>query len=346
VIRAGLVTGAAVVVATAVLGSLRGEAGPTADWESAASMSQRRSYVATAKFDGSIYAAGGMVGGTGRPLTAFARYQPEVDAWEVLPPLTVPTRAAAAAAMDGTIYVTGGTTPSGNSRAVWAYDLEARSWQARRPLPTARYNHSAVALGGRLYVLGGIANGRERADVLVYDAAADAWRTGPRLPGPMHAFGTVQFRGELWVLGGRRRGSLLRETWILNPRRLTWKRGPDLPRGIELLGAAVEHDEIHVVWESTYLVYDASEHAWLRGPGLRIPRHALAAYVLQGSLYAIGGCTTKLEDSSVVERLSLDGALRPQYSPLGDGQSEPRELRGRVSNDQTAWRWKSTRRSE
>src|SRR6188472_3973075 len=133
---------------------------PQDGWERVASMSQRRSYLAAAKVDGDIYAAGGMVGQTGRPLATFSRYDPTADEWTTLGPLPVPTRAAAAAALGDTIYVVGGTTPDGNTAAVWAWD--GRAWRARAPLPRAVFNHAAVALDGRLYVLGGYADGGER----------------------------------------------------------------------------------------------------------------------------------------------------------------------------------------
>jgi hypothetical protein len=74
---------------------------------------------------------------------------------------------------------------------------------------------------------------------------------------------------------------------------------------MELLGAAVAGDEIHAVWESVYQVYDASRGTWRQGPHTRVTRHALEAFVVDGVLYAIGGCTTALRDSPVVERLAL-----------------------------------------
>ena len=55
-----------------------------------------------------------------------------------------------------------------------------------------------------------------------------------------------------------------------------------------------------------YLIYDARTHRWTRGPSLEVPRHALAVYAINGTLYAIGGCVApQLEDSAVVEKLAL-----------------------------------------
>jgi Kelch motif len=281
-------------------------AGPAVEggWTQVASMSQRRSYIAAAQVDRYIYAAGGMVGETGRPLATFARYDSSRDRWQTLQPLPVPTRAAAAAAVGGVVYVIGGTTPDGNTRAVWAWDGSA--WRARAPLPGARFNHAAVALDGRIWVLGGYAGGREHADVFVYDPQADLWRRSAPLPRPTHAFGAVAFGRELWVIGGRRGESILREVWTFAPDGgREWRRGPALAEAMELLGAAVVEDEIHAVWEHVYQIYDAAEGRWRLGPKPLVTRHGLEVFAAGGALYAVGGCTTALRDSPIVERLEL-----------------------------------------
>ena len=273
-------------------------------WERAASMSQRRSYIAAAQVGDRIYTAGGMVGETGRPLPTFSRYDPAADAWTTLPQLPMATRAAAGAALDGVVYVIGGTTPRGNTAAVWAWDGER--WRARAPLPVPRFNHVAVALGDRLAALGGYEQGREHDEVFAYDPAADSWRQVTSLPRRNHAFGAVAFRDEIWVIGGRRGEEVLREVEIWDPATGEWRDGPAMPEPMELLGAAVRGDEIHAVWESVYQVWDAEAGAWHGGPHTRVTRHALEAFVVDDVLFAIGGCTTALRDSSVVERLELD----------------------------------------
>jgi Kelch motif len=274
-----------------------------ARWERAASMSQRRSYIAAAQIGSLLYTAGGMVGETGRPLPTFTRYDARRDTWTTLPQLPVATRAAAGAALGGVVYVLGGTTPAGSTRAVLAWD--GRAWRERAPLPAPRFNAAAVALGGRIYLLGGFDRLAEHRDVYVYDPAANRWSTAAPLPRRNHSFGAVVFRGEIWALGGRRGQQALREVWIYDPRRGAWRRGPDMPRPMELLGAAVVGDEIHVVWESTYQIYDAGTGRWRQGPTPGVTRHALRAFHVDGWLYTIGGCTTALHDSPIVERIRV-----------------------------------------
>jgi N-acetylneuraminic acid mutarotase len=306
-LAAALAAALAVALAAAVgsfgPGAEEAEAAP---WSFAESMSQRRSYIAAAELGGRIYAAGGMVGETGRPLDTLQRYDPGTDTWETLPRAPDPVRAAAAAALNGVLYVIGGTTPEGNTGAVHAYDVAAGTWEERAPLPEPRFNHAAVALGGRIYVLGGFADGQEHDDVFVYDPAADAWEEGEPLPAPNHAFGAVDFRGELWMIGGRRGEEVLDDVWILDPKEGGWRQGPGMPRPMELLGAAVAGDEIHAVWESTYQIYDASTGRWRQGPRSLVTRHGLKAFYVAGALYTIGGCTTALRDSQVVETRRIE----------------------------------------
>jgi hypothetical protein len=302
-----LVVGLACALACGALGAaLVARAGePQRGWELAASMSQRRSYIAATELGGAIYAAGGMVGETGRPLSTFARYDPALDRWSTLAPLPVPTRAAAAAAVGGELYVMGGTTRSGNTAAVWSFSPDSGTWTARSPLPEPRFNHEAVAVGGRVYVLGGYLDGRERDDVFAYEPASDRWSRLGRLPRPTHAFGLVAYEGELWLIGGRRGDRVLRDVWILDPRAGTWRRGPALAEPMELLGAAVAGDEIHALWEETYQVLDTSAGTWRLGPHPLVSRHALEVFAVDGALVAVGGCTTQLRDTHVVERLRL-----------------------------------------
>jgi hypothetical protein len=300
-----LALAAAVVVGLlGCAGDAETESAEAAPWTYGQAMSSRRSYIAAAQVSPHIYVAGGMVGETGRPLATFQRYDTRGDRWETLTQLPVATRAAAAASVDGVMYVIGGTTADGNTTAVWAWDGFA--WRRKAPLPEARFNHAAVALDGRIWVVGGYAGGREHADVFVYDTQADLWRRSSPLPRPTHAFGAVAFGRELWVIGGRRDESILREVWTFAPggeRR--WRRGPALVEPMELLGAAVVEDEIHAVWEHVYQIFDASEGRWRQGPQPLVTRHGLEVFAAGGALYTVGGCTTALRDSPIVERLDL-----------------------------------------
>ncbi len=304
--RAAAVVGGVVLVAgvagAALVAAGDGSKRNGESWEFARALSSRRSYVAAAQIGNSIYVAGGMVGETGRRLATFQRFDAAADAWMTLEPLPEPVRAAAGAALDGRVYVIGGSATEGPSRGVYAYHVREQRWRRAPPLPKPRFNHAAVALGSRLYVLGGFAADSESADVFVYEAVARRWSRGPSLPRRTHAFGAVAFDGEIWLIGGRRGQRVLDDVWILDPETGSWRSGPTLPRPMELLGATVAGREIHAVWDDVYQIYDATTGRWRQGPRPLVERHALRAFHVDGAVYTVGGCTNTLEDSPVVER--------------------------------------------
>jgi Kelch motif len=285
-------------------GGRSGTSGEAAEWTYGRAMSSRRSYIAAAEVAGEIYVAGGMVGETGRPLATFQRYDPAADSWTTLSRLPVATRAAAAAAVDGVVYVIGGTTPDGNTTAVWAWNGD--EWERKASLPEPRFNHAAVAVGSQIWVLGGFAGGAEHDEVFVYDTENDGWRRSQPLPRPNHAFGALALGDEIWILGGRRGDEILSEVWIFATAGSGgWRRGPAMPKPMELLGTAFYGDRIHAVWESVYQIYDLVERRWRQGPHPLVTRHGLEVFAIDEELFAIGGCTTALRDSPVVERLEL-----------------------------------------
>jgi hypothetical protein len=290
----------AAVVGTRDTGATEGE-----PWTLAAAMSQRRSYVAAAELNGLIYAVGGMVGETGRFLSATQRFDPEANTWSGLPPLPEPVRAAAGAALDGQVYVIGGQTQDRDGREVYALDVGTETWEERAPLPEPRFNMAAVTLGGKVYALGGYSGTEERAEVFVYDAAADSWSEAASLPAANHTFGAVVFDDEILTIGGRRGEEILDEVWIYDPAADRWRAGPPLPEPMELVATAAAGEEIHAVWESTYQIYDSRTGEWRPGPRPLITRHGAKAFAVAGSLYTIGGCTTDLHDTQVVERRGL-----------------------------------------
>ena len=78
---------------------------------------------------------------------------------------------------------------------------------------------------------------------------------------------------------------------------------------MDLLGVTTVGNRIHAVLESTYAIYDGRTRRWTLGPSLKVPRHALGLFAVNGRLYAIGGCITpQLEDSSADETLPLGAA--------------------------------------
>ena len=184
-------------------------------------MSQRRSYIAAAELGGLVYAAGGMVGETGRPLATFARYEPERG------PL------GGAAAAPGTRRGRPRRAAIGRTRVRRRWDDRGREHGRDLGLRPARGRWTRASAAARAAVQprrsrarreavrrsAGYVGGRERRERLRLRARdATAGRSSTRLPRPNARLrGWSRSDDELWVIGGRRGEEILREVWILDP---------------------------------------------------------------------------------------------------------------------------------
>jgi len=281
-----------------------GVAGAAGPWRTAAPMPERRSYFAAGEIDGSIYVAGGMVGGTGAYVYRLQRFDPARESWARLPDLPQQSRAGAGAAFRGRLYVIGGQTERGTTRRVLAYDPRARRWSTAPPLPAPRYNAAAASLGGTLYVAGGVRAADPLRSFYAFDGRR--WRTLAPLPAPLHTQALVPYRGELWSIGGfDTAGDPVRSVYVYSPRANRWRRGPQLAKPVAMVGATAAGGRIYAVSELVFEAY-APGRGWTLGPGLRVPRHALGLFASSGRLWAIGGCVVpELADSRVVETRPL-----------------------------------------
>lgn len=158
---------------------------------------------------GKLYRVGGFTAENGEDedqnlwsQAGFARFDPDSNAWEDLPPLPAGRSSLDAAVVDSTLYVVGGWNMQGADETTWhdtawSVDLTADELQWQR-IPTPPFHRRAVALaagGGRLYVVGGMQeSGRPTTRVAVYDPAAQEWSEGPQLlGGGMDGFGSSSF---------------------------------------------------------------------------------------------------------------------------------------------------------
>jgi hypothetical protein len=299
-----LAVAAALVVTASACGGVLSDDEPEAEWSFGPHMTHRRSYPASAEIGGQIYVAAGMVGETGRPLDFLERFDPSRNRWTSLTPLPVSFSAAAGASLDGRLWVIGGgNSDEVNGRQVFSYDVAADSWRPETPLPVVRMNLAAVTFDGKLYAIGGLDPVQPTKTVFVYDPATRGWSPGTPLPVALHGHSASVYRGEIWVFGGRDR-TLARQkgVWIYNPARRDWRRGPALPEPMDTLSTSVNGDRIDALVDDHHFIYDGER--WERGETLKAPRHALAVYTIDGTLWAVGGCLyPQLRDSTIVEKI-------------------------------------------
>ncbi len=248
-------------------------------WEQLADLPEPRHHLSLATLDDAIYLAGGHTESTHSATETFWRYDPGADAWETLDPLPLgPRGALGAAAIDGLLYVVGGSSGdlSGPATADLArYDPVAVSWELLAPMPTAREHLAVAAADGLLVTIGG-RNGSDEDPALleateVYDPVSDSWEKRSVLPAPRAGMGVASDGERVIVLGGER-----------------------FTGGQPLSFVAVN-------------LYDVATDKWSELAPLPVARHGLAAAIFDGTLYAISGSTQAGDIDNVdrVDTLSL-----------------------------------------
>lgn len=148
--------------------------------------------------------------------------------------------------------------------AAWAQTspIPSGTWRQAAPAPSARTEVAAAAIDGRIYVVGGFAPLRfgnllkfSVSDAVeVYDPERDRWHRAQSLPVALHHAAAVAIGRRLFVIGGFEPG--LTSVW--NPVATVYEYLPDNQR-------------------------------WLKRSAMPTARGALAAVVVKGKIYAIGG---------------------------------------------------------
>jgi N-acetylneuraminic acid mutarotase len=226
--------------------------------------------------NGKLYAFGGSTAPFSGAVTNAAAYNPATNAWTVLAPLPTARGGAAAAAINGLIYVAGGMTGSGASvDTLEVYNPATNTWSAAAALPTRRDNPGAAAVDGKLYVFGGRtreANGTEINGTLqvveMYDPATNTWSPRAPMPTGRRTMGVGTLGGRVQLMGG--------------------ERTPD--------GLTFEENE----------QYDAATDTWTALAPMPAPRHGMACGTINGVVYTAGGGTVAGSSfSTIVEGFSL-----------------------------------------
>ncbi len=118
-----------------------------------------------------------MFGSDDKYLATVERYDPATNKWTLITSMASARLSFAAAAMGGSLYVTGGEDAAGKLRSCERYDPGANTWSRIADLPEPRCEHALACLGGSLYAVGGFTPPTSPA--WRYETAAGAWVAVP-----------------------------------------------------------------------------------------------------------------------------------------------------------------------
>ncbi|MFJ6024572.1 Kelch repeat-containing protein [Brevundimonas sp. NPDC092305] len=140
------------------------------------------------------------------------------DRWSVGRPCPMARNSAAAAAMDGAIWVAGGRTVSGGGTGrLDRYTLSEDRWDTLAPVPRSYAANNQVggglamaALNGRLVAFGGEwfrpraqgGGGGVFAETWLYDPKRDLWEAGPEMKTPRHGLAAAAMQDAVYAIAG------------------------------------------------------------------------------------------------------------------------------------------------
>jgi N-acetylneuraminic acid mutarotase len=182
-------------------------------------------------------------------------YDAQTGHWESMPRdrMRVPRMGAAAAEINGKIYVVGGNTRTPALHRLDVYDPETDCWKNLLDMPTARTDLAAVAINGKLYAIGGHSGSTYYQTIEVYDPATNSWNTThlENMPTARGYLAAVASGNEIFAIGGYRGCGL-----------------------------------------STVEVYDTATGHWAPANpsrNMKIWRHSFVAGIVEGKLYVLSG---------------------------------------------------------
>ena len=140
---------------------------------------------------------------------------PGAPGWETARPCPMARNSAAAAVMDGAIWVAGGRTVSGGGTGrLGRYDPAEDRWDTLAPIPPSPETGQQVggglamaAVSGRLVAFGGEwfqrgGGGGVFRETWVYTASDDAWRRGPDMATPRHGLAAAAIDHTVYAIAG------------------------------------------------------------------------------------------------------------------------------------------------
>ena len=239
---------------------------------------------------------------------------------------------SAVVALNGKIYVLGGTLQSQADvpvPLVEMYDPATDAWSARSPMPTARFWLAAAAVNGKIYAIGGsqypgtqMSGPRIEAlnAVEEYDPVSDTWATRSNMPNRIMKHKAAVVNGKIYVIGGvlnNVEGQMITTGLVeaYDPLTDSWETKAPMPTARRDHLTGVINDKIYVMsgwydqifnWFDVVEEYDPAVDSWNTKSPIPDRRRWPASGVVDGEIYVIGG--TVYDPSN----------LNQKFNPLAD----------------------------
>jgi N-acetylneuraminic acid mutarotase len=270
-------------------------------WTNEAPMHVNRYGLAAGVVSNIFYAVGGFNNETGLPMErTLEAYDPALNQWTTKTLMPTPRVYAAAASVNGKLYVMGGVDFVGHFfPVVEAYDPATDSWSTKSPMPGSRYGQATAVVNGIIYAMGGWDGGLvgRTHDLWAYDPATDTWTVKASMPSGRMSFGATVVENVIYAIGGEINGNIsIGTVEAYDPATDTWTTKTPMPTHRLGVSAAELDGHIYAVGGrigttnlSTVEVYDPASDTWGSITPMPTPRAFVGTGVIGNTLYAAGG---------------------------------------------------------
>ena len=229
----------------------------TNTWRQVADMPTPRYYPKAAVVNDMVYVFGGWYEERGVKLDYPVRveaYDPATDTWTRKKDMPVSRVHPAVGAVDGKIYIIGGSTGWGHGHErrmdrVDIYDPATDTWETGPKMPTQRDAYLGGVVNNRIYVIGGygLPGGRVLKAIEEYDPISRQWRKKKDMPDIRYSFRTVVVEDDIYVIGGiDKLRQYLATVDVYHSQTETWSTIPAMPTPMYPQGAATVNSKIYV----------------------------------------------------------------------------------------------------
>ena len=234
---------------------------------------------------------------------SIAMAQPNEDFWEVREtPMPSQRVNFATSAMDGKIYVIGGTVWHDNLMngrvigTVEEYDPRTNKWSNRKGMGIARFDISTSAVNGKIYAIAGsVQAGWWRKHVEAYNPITDTWEKRSDMPVIKQSYSTSVVDGKIYLIGWSNDNH---SVYAYDPVADVWEQKSDMPNIREGFSTSVVNGVIYMIggrtWDpEKYLrtvdAYNPATDTWEGRTEMPTPRCYLSTSTVDGIIFAMGG---------------------------------------------------------
>jgi large repetitive protein len=287
-------------------------------WLRGPSLPQPRQDAASAVLDGRIYVVGGFGPDAQSTDSNFVLEPPPgtdmspspdqpipqlvpLGSWTNARPIPEAVDHAAAASLDGYLYVAGGSIEKLVTNKFWRYDPAEDAWVSLPPLPTARYGATMQAVDGKLYLIGGAtSHGDDETSIEIYDPAKRSWNViENELAVERYEPASTLFGDRIALVGGRSRSQQnVSSCDLYDPKNDSWAACTNMNLARSGFGLACVDQHLFAIGgvnimtgltTQTTEISGSGANGWMDGHWLPAPRTGMSVAVLGHTVWVIGG---------------------------------------------------------